>query len=81
VPAQGFTEEKGGLLAFIERTIREIPQRCLTTTRFIDAEHGYPLTNVYRGKKCIIRSPGNQTTLEDMATTQEVTEIIRCVRL
>src|SRR5262245_48328258 len=62
LPAQDFTEEKGSPLASIERAIREIPQRCLTTTRFIDAEHGYPLPNVYSGEKCVIRSPGNQAT-------------------
>src|SRR6266566_1508857 len=76
LPAQSFTEDKGSALAFIERAIGKIPQWRLTTTGFIDAQHGHTLPDVYSGEKRVIRSPGNQTTLDDMATPQELTELV-----
>src|SRR5215475_12272565 len=76
LPAQSFTEDKGGALAFIERAIGKVPQRRLTTTGFIDAQHGPTLPDVDGSNKRVIRSPRNQATLEHMATPQELTESV-----
>src|SRR5436309_3350347 len=76
LPVQGFTEEKGGPLAFIERPIGKIPQRRFAATGFVDAEHGHTLPNVYGGEKRVVRTPGNQATLEDTAAPQELTELV-----
>src|SRR5918911_4616994 len=77
LPTQRLTEEKGGTLAFIERAVREIPQRRLTTPGFIDPEHGCLLADIQQRQEGVVRAPGDETTLEDMAAPQDLTEIVR----
>src|SRR5215510_11993992 len=77
LPTQRLAEEKGGTLAFVERAIREVPQRRLTTPGLIDSEHGCLLAHIQQRQKGIVRAPGNETTLEDMAAPQDLTEICR----
>ena len=77
LPTQRLAEEKGGTLAFVERAIRKVPQRCLTTPGFIDPEHGCLLFDIHQRQKGVVRAPGNETTLEDMATPQDLTELCR----
>src|SRR5262249_24338795 len=77
MPTQRLTEEKGGTLAFIERAIRKIPQRRLATPGFIDPQHRGLLTYLHQRQKGVVRAPGNETTLENMAAPQDLTEICR----
>src|SRR5262245_41113665 len=77
LPTQRLAEEKGGMLAFVERAIREVPQRCLTPSGFINPKHGYLLAYIQQRQKGVVRAPGNETTLEDVATPQDLTEIRR----
>src|SRR5262249_17580167 len=81
LPTQRLAEEKGGTLAFVKRAIRKVPQRRLATPGFVDSQHGYLLAYIQQRQKGVVRAPGNETTLQDIAAPQDVAEICRRMSL